>query len=194
MTERGRSLLAVAQRQTRQLQRLDDDLLEVSRITQGRIELRSEHMGVSAAVHAAVESLTHMFEQRRQQITIALPEWPVRIDADPARIAQVLENLPTNASKYTPEGGAIRVEVDDRPEQVEIRVIDDGVGIDPAKMSQLFELFGQIDVTLDRSEGGLGIGLALVKRLIELHGGTVEAASAGLAKGATFTVRLPHKA
>lgn len=86
------------------------------------------------------------------------------------------------------------MEVDDRPEQVEIRVIDNGIGIDPAKMSQLFELFSQIDVTLDRSERGLGIGLALVKRLVELHGGTVEAASEGLGKGATFTVRLPSKA
>ena len=111
--------------------------------------------------------------------------------ADPVRIAQVLENLLNNACKYTPTGGCVRVQAQTDPAGVEIRVIDNGIGIEPDKLSRVFDLFSQIDATLDRSQGGLGIGLALVKRLVELHGGSVAAASAGRGQGATFTVRLP---
>ena len=192
LSERGRRALALAQRQTRQLRRLVDDLLEVSRITRGRIELRCEPMSVGAAVHAAVESIAAMVEQRSQQIEVELPAKPVRIVADPARVAQVLENLLTNASKYTPPGGAIRVEVDEGDNQVAVCVIDNGIGIEPDKLGHVFELFTQVDAALDRSQGGLGIGLALVKRLVELHGGSVQAISAGPGQGATFTVRLPR--
>ena len=115
-----------------------------------------------------------------------------RIVADAARIAQVLENLLNNASKYTPPGGTLRVEVEDRPEEIEIRVIDNGIGIEPDHLPRLFQLFAQVDVTFDRAQGGLGIGLALVRRLVALHGGSVSAASAGRGRGATFTVRMPR--
>lgn len=194
LTERDRSMLAIAQRQRGQLARLVDDLLEVSRITSGKIELRCEPLTVGAAVHAAVESLMPTLEHRAQHIEIDVPPRPVRIVADPARIAQVLENLLNNASKYTPEGGSIRVVVQDHRDEVEIQVCDNGIGIDPEHLSQLFELFSQIDATLDRAQGGLGIGLALVKRLVEMHGGTVSAASAGRGRGSTFSVRLPKPA
>ena len=193
VTDSGRTALTMAQRQTQQLRRLVDDLLEISRIKRGLIKVRPEPMSIGAAVHAAVESVAPMVEQRAQAITVHVPPAPVRIQADPARIAQVLENLLTNASKYTPEGGAIRIEVEPEANAVAIRVIDNGVGIEPAKIGDLFEVFHQIDTTLDRSQGGLGIGLALVKRLVELHGGTVTAESQGLGKGATFTARLPRE-
>lgn len=192
LTERGRHALGLPQRQTRQLQRLVGDLLEVSRITRGKIELRCELISLGIAVHAAVDSVAVRVEQRAQQIEIALPARPVRLMADPARLAQVLENLLTNASEYTPENGSIRVEVDEKPNPIEIRVIDNGIGIEPTKIEHIFELFTQIDTTLDHSQGGLGIGLALVKRLVELHGGDVMATSAGKDQGATFTVRLPR--
>lgn len=191
LTGRGRQALGLAQRQTRQMQRLVDDLLEVSRITRGKIELRCEALSVQAAVHAAVEAQLSGIEERRQTVSVALPERPIRIVADPARISQVLDNLLANARKFTPEGGAIRVEVEALADAVELRVIDSGIGIAPEKIGQLFELFQQLDVTLDRAQGGLGIGLALVKRLVELHGGSVRADSAGVGQGSTFAVRLP---
>jgi signal transduction histidine kinase len=145
-------------------------------------------------VHAAVEARLAGIEERRQTIAVALPERPVRIVADPARFAQVLDNLLANARKFTPEGGAIRVEVEALAEAVELRVIDSGIGIPPGEIDRLFELFHQLDATLDRAQGGLGIGLALVKRLVELHGGSVRADSAGPGQGSTFTVRWPTSA
>ena len=133
-----------------------------------------------------------MITARGQSLLIVVPDEPVKIVADPVRIVQILENLVANASKYSPKGGEIRVEVEHDPQTVQIRVADRGVGIEPDKIDRLFELFSQIDVPLDRTEGGLGVGLVLVKRLVELHGGTVAAASAGKGKGTTFTVRLPR--
>jgi signal transduction histidine kinase len=120
-----------------------------------------------------------------------MPTVPVAIVADPARIGQVLHNLLHNASKYTPDGGSIRLELATDGDEATLRVRDDGVGIEPAQLAAVFELFTQVDATLDRSHGGLGIGLALVKRLVELHGGTVGASSDGPGRGATFVVRLP---
>ena len=187
-----RRALAIAQRQTAQLTRLVDDLLEVSRITRGKIELRCEPTLVAAAVYNAAESVAGAIEARGQRLHVALPSATGRIRADPARLAQVLENLLTNASKYTPDGGTIRVEVEEDAHAVVIRVADDGIGIEPDKLAQVFELFAQIDATLDRAQGGLGIGLALVRRLVALHGGSVTAESAGRGRGATFTVRLPR--
>lgn len=191
--EPSRAALSVADRQTRQLARLVDDLLEVSRITNGRIELRLQPMTIDAAVRDAVESIGPAVQARGQRLELQLPEAPTHIVADPARIAQVLENLLHNATKYTHEGGTIRVDVVRHPGDVEVRVTDNGIGIDPAQIPQLFRLFAQIDATLDRSQGGLGIGLALVKRLAELHGGSVTAASAGRGQGTTFSVRLPRQ-
>ena len=189
----SRAALMLADRQTRQLARLVDDLLEVSRITSGRIELRRQPMMIDAAVRDAVDSAASMVEARQQRLEVRLPPRPVELRADPARIAQVLENLLHNASKYTQVGGAIRIEVVEQPHEIEVRVADNGIGIDADQLPRLFQLFTQIETTLDRSQGGLGIGLALVKRLVELHGGSVAAASAGRGQGATFTVRLPRQ-
>jgi PAS domain S-box-containing protein len=190
--DRGLAALAMGERQVRHMVRLVDDLLEVSRVSRGKIALRCEPMVVATAIYHAVESVNAAIDARGQELRVVVPERPLRIVADPVRIAQVLENLLTNASKYTPAGGHLRVEVEDQPPEVEIRVIDDGVGIDRAKIPHLFELFSQIETTMDRAEGGLGIGLALVKRLVALHGGTVGVTSAGRGRGATFTVRLPR--
>ena len=194
-----RKMLDIAERQVRQLRRLVDDLLEVSRITRGKIELRPERVRVQDAVRDAVEVLAAEIEQRGQRLALRLPDSPVHVFADPARMAQVLENLLNNASKYTPEGGLIRIDVEDLPasgrsgaSEVVIRVADNGIGIAPEELPRLFDLFTQVDATLDRSQGGLGIGLAMVKRLAEMHGGSVSAASPGRGRGATFTVRLPR--
>jgi signal transduction histidine kinase len=188
----GDRAVAIATRQTGQLARLVDDLLEISRVSRGLIELRRESMSISAAVFHAAESIGSTLEARRQQLEVTVPPKPVQIFADPARVAQILENLLINASKFTPEGGSIRIELDNHAGEVEIRVIDDGVGIEPEKIPRLFELFHQIDVSIARSHGGLGIGLSLVRRLAALHGGRVAAASDGPGKGSTFHVWLPH--
>jgi signal transduction histidine kinase len=192
MDETDRRMMEMAVRQVRQLRRLVDDLLEVGRITRGKIELRREPMDVAAAVRAASESVGEPFAVRGQRLALLLPPEPVRVVADPARIAQVLGNLLNNASKYTPEGGSVSVEVRNEADAVVIRVSDDGIGLEAEKIPLLFELFSQIDATIDRSQGGLGIGLAMVRRLVELHGGSVVAESPGLGRGSTFTVRLPR--
>ena len=193
MPDHSRTMLAMAERQRRQLRRLVDDLLEISRITRGKIELRCEPVDVQRTVRNAIESMAARIAQRHQDLQARMPEQPIMIEADPARLAQVLENLLTNACKYTPEGGLIRIEVDACAEEVEIRVIDNGIGIEAADIPQLFDLFSQIDATFDRVHGGLGIGLALVKRLVELHGGSVSATSPGRGMGSTFAVRLPRE-
>lgn len=185
-------LIAMAERQARQLRRLVDDLLEVSRITQGKIELRFESVDVAAAARHAIESVGPECGARRHRLSLKLPPEPLRVRADPARLAQILENLLHNACKYTPDGGNIRLEVAARGAEVELRVVDDGIGVDPDKLHTLFVLFSQIDATLDRAHGGLGIGLAMVRRLAELHGGTVAAHSDGPGRGSCFMVRLPR--
>jgi len=192
LTEPERAALAIARRQATQLGRLVDDLLEVSRITRGMIALRLEPMGLASAVREAAEAVAPAIDARRQSLVVSVPSRPLRIVADAARIAQVLENLLNNASKFTPEGGAIRIEVEACGDEVELRVVDSGVGIAPGQLGAIFDLFTQADPTTDRAQGGLGIGLALVRRLVALHGGWVGAASAGLGRGATFTVRLPR--
>lgn len=191
-TEPQRTALAIARRQASQLGRLVDDLLEVSRITRGMIALRLEPMGLGSAVYESAEAVAPAIEARRQSLVVKVPSRPLRIVADAARIAQVLENLLNNASKFTPEGGTIRVEVESCGEEVELRVVDTGVGIAPGQLGAIFDLFAQAHPTPDRAQGGLGIGLALVRRLVALHGGWVGAASAGPGQGATFTVRLPR--
>jgi signal transduction histidine kinase len=183
--------LGIAERQAAQLRRLVDDLLEVARISRGRIELHPEPVDLRAAALAALDAIAPDVQARRQRLEPRLPAAPLGIVADPARIGQVLHNLLHNASKYTPEGGRIGLELDADGRDAEIRVRDDGVGIEPAQLAAVFELFTQVDATLDRSQGGLGIGLALVKRLVEIHGGRVFAHSDGRGRGATFTVRLP---
>ena len=188
----GREALAMAQRQARQLVRLVDDLLEIGRITRGKITLRPAPMCVADAVRDAAASVAADIAARGQRLEVSVPPQPVPMVGDAARIAQVLENLLHNASKYTPDGGSIRIELHEHCAEIELRVIDDGIGIEPDKLDGIFELFAQADASLDRSQGGLGIGLALVERLVGLHGGTVSAASAGRGRGSAFTVRLPR--
>jgi PAS domain S-box-containing protein len=189
-----REWLAIAGRQRAQLKRLVDDLLEVSRVSRGLIALRCESMSVRAAVRDALEGAEPLARERGQRLEATLPADACVVDADPARIAQILGNLLHNASKFTPEGGTIRVVALERDLEVELRVEDTGIGIEAAQLSRLFEPFVQLDEGGRRSEGGLGIGLALVRRLAELHGGTVRAESAGRGRGTAFVLRLPKVA
>ena len=191
LTDRGRDAVRMAVRQTGQLAHLVDDLLEVNRITRGTITLECEPLDVVVAVREAAEAVVEECAARRHELVLDLPAAPVRSLADPVRMAQILGNLLGNAIKYTPDGGRIRVRLREQEGSAEIRVTDNGIGIAQEKLGGLFQLFYQVDMTLDRSRGGLGIGLAMVKALVELHGGDVEAHSAGPGRGATFTVRLP---
>ena len=189
----ARQALGMGDRQVRQLTRLVDDLLDVSRITQGKIELQRRPVSVIDAVVAAAETLRPSTDPRGQSLTLDLPETSPVVSADPARLAQVLENLLSNASKYTDPGGSIRVQVDDDDaHEVVIRVCDTGIGLPPEQLERVFEMFTQVDGSRERAQGGLGIGLSLVRRLVELHGGTVSARSDGPGRGACFVVRLPR--
>ncbi|UUX94741.1 ATP-binding protein [Aquabacterium sp. J223] len=181
-------------RQSAHLARLVDDLLEVSRVTQGRIELRKENLLVATAVLSAAETVRPLVREQRQTLALDVPT-DIDLVADPARVVQVLANLLNNAAKYTPEGGEIHVAARtvDAGRHVEIEVRDNGIGLDAELLPRVFDLFAQGEATLDRARGGLGIGLSLVKSLVELHGGTVRAASAGLGHGTTFTVCLPRE-
>lgn len=171
--------------------RLVDDLMDVSRIMRGTTSLRREPVEVSPLVQQSVETLRPLVDSKQQELIVSLPEEPTFLHADPVRLVQVLENLLSNASKYTDAGGRIEVTAEQRDATAVITVRDTGVGIDSNLLPNVFELFAQSARSLERSEGGLGIGLTLVKRLVELHGGTVSAHSEGPGHGSTFFVRLP---
>jgi PAS domain S-box-containing protein len=178
----------------RQLQRMAlmlDDLLEVSRITQGRLELKTEVVDLASLVNTAIETARPLIEAKRQRLAVALPE-PVSIAVDPLRISQSISNLLTNASKYTDAGGNISLDVVVLRDEITIRIKDDGIGLDEQAIPRLFEMFSQVKSAIDRSEGGLGIGLALVRGMIRLHGGSVEVTSQGLGRGSQFTIHLPN--
>ena len=181
----------VIERQARHLVRLVDDLLDVSRITRGKVQLRREPAELSVVVAKAIEMASPLLEQRRHQLTIAVPREGLCAQVDVDRMGQVLANLLTNAAKYTPSGGHIRVTGGLEGGTVVVRVRDDGMGIAREMLSRMFDLFVQGQRTIDRSEGGLGIGLMLVRSLTELHGGTVSAHSDGPGLGSEFVVRLP---
>ncbi|WP_437282411.1 ATP-binding protein [Sorangium sp. So ce375] len=181
----------VIARQTKTLMRLVDDLLDVSRITRRKIELHKERIDVMAAVVRAVESTREQIEARRHEIRLALPTDAVHVFADAIRLEQILVNLLTNACKYTDFGGHIGVTVEQRGDRVELRVRDDGIGIAGEVLPHVFDLFHQADRSLDRAPGGLGIGLTIVRDLVALHGGSIEATSPGLGQGSEFIVRLP---
>lgn len=178
-------------RQLTHMVRLVDDLLDVSRITQGKIQLRPELLNAADVVAVAVETCRPYLESRRHVLDLELPSEPVRVLADVARLGQVLANLLHNAAKYTEEGGHISLRVAPEGTEAVFRVRDSGVGIPPEMLARVFELFTQVDGSIDRAEGGLGIGLTLVRRLVEMHGGSVQAQSAGPGKGSEFVVRLP---
>jgi PAS domain S-box-containing protein len=179
------------ERQVEQLVRLVDDLLDVARITRGKIRLRTEPLELATVVARALETTRPLIDARRQELTIALPLEPLRLEGDLTRLAQVLGNLLHNAAKYTGEGGRIAVTAERHPSEVVVRVRDTGIGMTAEMLTRAFDLFAQADHSLDRSQGGLGIGLTLVRRLVELHGGRVDAFSAGPGKGSEFVVRLP---
>ena len=178
-------------RQLGQLIHLVDDLLDIARITRGRIELKKEAIDLRTAVTMAVESSSALIEAGRHRLEVRLPEEPLPLDADLTRLVQVLSNLLNNAAKYTPGGGRILLSAWREEAQAVVAVTDSGIGIAPEAIGSVFEMFTQVRSSLDRAQGGLGIGLSLVRRLVELHGGRVHAFSAGRGCGSTFTVRLP---
>ncbi len=179
-------------RQLAQMVRLVDDLLDVSRITRNRIELRKSLVRLDEVVQSAVEISRGLIDQGKHTLTIDLPPEPVLLYADPTRLAQVFSNLLNNAAKYTPDGGKIYLSAKPSEDhRVRVIVKDNGSGIDPAMLGRVFDLFAQEDHSLERSQGGLGIGLSLVRRLVELHGGRVEAHSPGRGRGSEFVVDLP---
>jgi PAS domain S-box-containing protein len=187
-----RDLIAVAERQRARLMGLVDDLLEIARASRDKITLRLEPTPIANLVRDATESVGPDVAVRGQRLAIELPVSTVRLVCDPARIVQVLENLLHNASKYTPDGGSIRIAAHVVDDSVEIEVSDDGIGIASSDLERIFEPFTQLEPAAVRASGGLGIGLALVRRLVELHGGSVAVFSEGLGRGARFTVRLPR--
>lgn len=181
----------VIDRQVGHLARLVDDLLDVSRLLRGKITLRKESLDLATVIQHAVESSRPLIEARRHTLTVSLPPQPLQLEGDLTRLAQVFSNLLNNAAKYTEEGGRIELVVEADDKEARIRVRDTGVGIPTTLLPQVFDLFTQAERTLDRTQGGLGIGLTIVKNLVELHGGSVEAYSEGPGRGSEFRVRLP---
>jgi PAS domain S-box-containing protein len=186
--DRSRAVIA---RQLGNMVRLIDDLLDVSRITRGKIDLKRQRVELGAILDGAVETSLPLVHASRHELTREGPSEPIHLDADPTRLTQVFANLLNNAAKYTPEGGRIRLEARREGDEAVVVVADNGSGIAPEMLERIWEPFAQADRTLGRAQGGLGIGLTLVKRLAELHGGSIRARSAGLGKGSEFTVRLP---
>jgi PAS domain S-box-containing protein len=184
-------LTAMAHRQLQHLIRLVDDLMEVSRITRGVIELRKEALFLRAAVQAAIEISQPLAMERKHRLEIDLPEDPLPVQGDYTRLTQVVANLLNNAAKYTPDGGVIRLSLRREGRHAVVRVADNGAGIPADMLTRVFDMFTRVDRAIERLQGGLGIGLSLAKRLVELHGGTIEARSEGLWKGSEFIVKLP---
>jgi PAS domain S-box-containing protein len=182
------------ERQVQHLVRLVDDLLDVSRVMRGKIEMRKEWVELASIVARAVETAQPLIEAQRHELAISLPAEPLLLDADPIRLAQVISNLLTNAAKYTEANGTIRLSAQREDDMVVLRVQDTGIGIAPDMLPHIFDLFVQADYAATRSQGGLGIGLTLVKSLVEMHKGTINARSDGLGKGSEFVVRLPLSA
>jgi signal transduction histidine kinase len=182
----------VIERQTNHLSRLVDDLLDVARITEGKIDLRMQPVDVVEAINRAVEAARPFIDDRRHELEISLAsDAKLFVEADPTRLEQIITNLLTNAIKYTRRSGRISIETRQEGGDAVISISDNGIGISPRMLPHIFDLFTQGDRSLDRTTGGLGIGLNLCRKLVELHGGTVTAASDGVGRGSTFTVRLP---
>jgi PAS domain S-box-containing protein len=181
----------VISRQIDHLTRLIDDLLDVSRITSDKLELRKERVHLAEVVSLAVESSHPLIDQHHHKLSLLLPGEPIYLNADKVRLAQVIMNLLSNAAKYTPEGGRITLSAEHSGDEVVFRVTDNGVGIPPDQLSQIFDMFYQANRSYEQLHGGLGIGLTLTRRLVEMHGGQVEAHSAGINQGSEFVIRLP---
>jgi PAS domain S-box-containing protein len=183
---------AIVSRQVAHMARLLDDLLDVARITRSQLVLKKEYVSVQAVITAAIETARPIIDAKKHRLEVLVPDETIWIEADPVRMAQVISNLLTNAGKYSDAGASIKVQLKlaDAGE-CQLSVIDTGIGMSPVALESVFQMFAQENAALERSEGGLGIGLALVKGLVELHGGKVEAYSAGVGRGSEFTLRLP---
>jgi signal transduction histidine kinase/CheY-like chemotaxis protein len=181
----------IIDRQTENLAHLIEDLLDVSRISRDKITLRKENVSVATIVNRAADTVRPVMEDKNHDLELELPPQEVMVWADATRAEQIVANLLTNAAKYTRSGGRVVVRANPDDGFAVIKVIDTGIGLPPEMLSQVFDLFAQADRTLDRSEGGLGIGLTVVRKLAEMHGGSISAASEGLGHGSTFTLRLP---
>ena len=190
-SERARTVI---ERQVNHLTRLVDDLLDVSRIARGRIELKEQVVEIGEVVAKAIETTSPLLEQQTHVLTVDVPESGLSVYADPTRLSQVISNLLTNAAKYTPAGGRIDVGARREGDEVVVSVRDSGIGIPPAMLPHVFDLFVQARQAIDRSQGGLGLGLTIVRNLVEQHGGTVSAKSDGPGLGSEFTIRLPMAA
>ncbi len=183
--------LEIIERQVQQMAHLLDDLLEASRISHGRLELRRQPTTLAPALLAAVETARPLIESRSHTLTVDVPQEPIWLDADPVRLGQIFTNLLTNAAKYTEPQGRISLRVGSDEQQAIVSVRDNGIGISPEMLPRVFDMFSQAHSALERTQGGLGIGLALARGLVTMHGGSIEARSAGLGHGSEFTVRLP---
>ena len=182
---------AMMSRQLEQLVRLIDDLLDVSRVSRGKLELRRDLVELGAVVRQALETTKPLLDAAGHEVTLTLPPRPVYLVADPVRLTQIVGNLLNNACKFTKSRGRIVVSAECQGDDAVITIRDNGIGIEPQDIPRIFDLFSQVDTTLEKSQGGLGIGLTLVKRLVEMHGGTIEARSEGRDRGSEFVVRLP---
>ncbi len=172
--------------------RLVDDLLDVSRITSGKIELRMERVELAEIVRSAVQTSQPLIDEARQKLTVTLPEEPLWLEADPVRMVQVLGNLLNNASKYSQNDGHIKLSAERKDDDtILIHIKDNGIGISPDVLTDIFDMFFQANTSIEGVQGGMGIGLTLVKNIVELHDGSVSAASLGIGHGAEFTVCLP---
>jgi signal transduction histidine kinase len=181
-------------RQALQLTRLVDDLLDVGRITAGKLGLEKRRVELGAILTQAIESCTPLIEKHGHRLAVSRPEKPIWLEADPVRLVQTVCNLLNNAAKYMHDGGSILLEASETRDSANISVRDEGFGIPPEMLGRIFQRFVQVETTHERAEGGLGIGLSLVKSLVEMHGGSVEARSEGAGKGSEFVVRLPLEA
>lgn len=181
----------IIDRQVGQMVRLVDDLLDISRITNGKLRLTKEKVELRLIVNNAAESVRPLMDARKHDFSVSLPTRPIWIQADAARMEQIVVNLLNNAAKYTDTGGLIRVTVNREGDDAVIRVRDNGLGITPELLPHVFDLFTQVDGSLGRSYGGMGIGLALARNLVEMHDGRLQASSAGLGKGCEFTIKIP---
>jgi PAS domain S-box-containing protein len=181
----------IIDRQVRQMKRLVEDLMDVSRISRGSLQLQRQRISLHDVVNQAVEIVRPLVDSRRHHLQVVLPSAPIELDADPDRLRQIVVNLLNNAAKYTDPGGEIVVTLDRQGDEAVLRVRDTGVGMQPEQMVTIFDLFTQAHPSLHQSQSGLGLGLALVRDLVTLHGGTVQARSAGIGKGSEFIVHLP---
>jgi PAS domain S-box-containing protein len=181
----------IIERQVKQMVRLVDDLLDVNRITKGKLRLQTEPIDLRAVMNRAADSARPLLEARRHEFSLMLPTEPLWVEGDSGRLEQVALNLLNNAAKYTDAGGWVRLNVNREGDDAVFRVSDNGAGIPPEMLPRVFDLFTQVDGSLSRSNGGLGVGLALVRSLVEMHGGRVTASSGGLGKGSEFAVKLP---